>query len=534
VPPASGLWRTHPGAVQSYTDPGWVDDAVGGYYYVEPFVDALACAVERGVADASSAWSTVTGSITNWPAWRAGFAADPRWGSAPRSGLPTGLGAGAETGAYASRLLTPGFDSNGVLNAASWAVAPAGEWFQVAGSRITDTIPSAVAAAIPGYQIYGSSGWNSLTDNWNGLTEDAAGGRYWLVCPGGHNGGSFDGIVRFDAARMKWAVEHMPSDPAQWSASYRNRTSPQPDTYSYCWESDQERIAAQAAGTWSPINDWGWDEIFWRNPEVAAGVQGVGHPTSRHNYSAHAYVAATNELVLMARGARLWRFSLADNRWTYKRVLNDGNHNNVVGAYSLAGTWTHLDESRNTVIYGGAADGAYGVIGYDLSANQWVSAGSPWAIYTVADTRLAGNRVASLAGIAQGGSHAGQYWVYDLTTRTTQVSGTVQYEPGLSRALVGSWTDDYYDGASLCFVPPINRYWYYNLTRPGGAGTPRSMEMFEIDPTTQPWTVRRLPDAVGRHFQPHPNLMRKMVWVPVLNAVMLVDLSSTNVWFFKF
>jgi len=182
VPAAAGTWRTHPGAPQNYTDSGWVTDTVGGYYYVEPLVDALVCAVERGVTDAATAWQTVEANITNWTTWRAGFAADPRWGSAPRAGaaLPYYEGQGTFT----------------TLQAVRDSIADTGGWAQLPNTRLTDVLPTAAQldAIAPRPVLRGNtwpnvyySIWGSAAFTGHAFFTGSCGGHYsyWgndLVC----------------------------------------------------------------------------------------------------------------------------------------------------------------------------------------------------------------------------------------------------------------------------------------------------------------------------------------------------------------
>jgi hypothetical protein len=87
--------------------------------------------------------------------------------------------------------------------------------------------------------------------------------------------------------------------------------------------------------------------------------------------------------------------------------------------------------------------------------------------------------------------------------------------------------DRYYDGAGLAYVPPLNEYWYW--TRMNDA----SMAMFKIDPTTTPWKLSRK-TMTGNGPKPATKVMRKMVWLPGLNAIMQVDRATRDVYFYKF
>ena len=83
-PTRVGSWMTsdldEPAAFSQYTA-----DVRAGAYYPSYFWAALTAAVERNVAGAGTAWTTVQSDVTNLPVWLNGFASDPRWGSTPRN-----------------------------------------------------------------------------------------------------------------------------------------------------------------------------------------------------------------------------------------------------------------------------------------------------------------------------------------------------------------------------------------------------------------------------------------------------------------
>ena len=66
---------------------GFVPVSTAGAGYIEYFWAALVAAVERKVDGGERAWNIVQSNITNLPSWRTGFAAEPRWGSTPRTGI---------------------------------------------------------------------------------------------------------------------------------------------------------------------------------------------------------------------------------------------------------------------------------------------------------------------------------------------------------------------------------------------------------------------------------------------------------------
>ena len=86
TPPAAvaGGWLST-GNDSTKTYSAFLADTTAGAYYPSYFWAALVAAVERNVAGASTAWATVQNNLTGLGSWRAGFAADPRWGCAPRN-----------------------------------------------------------------------------------------------------------------------------------------------------------------------------------------------------------------------------------------------------------------------------------------------------------------------------------------------------------------------------------------------------------------------------------------------------------------
>jgi hypothetical protein len=509
----------------------YVSNATGVAYYPGYYLSCLVAAVDYGLPNALEAFQTVMDGITNIEQWRGGFGTDPRWGQFPRSysqAAFTALGTGSDAGTFNADVLTPGRDERGRMNAASWALVPTGRWIRVAGTDIQQ-FDAVVKARIPGWRVYGTeAGWGATMNNFNGMAHHDATARYWLMNAGGHSGGSNNGIYGFDAIRMAWWIERMPSDTNKWSLQYRNRTAPQPDTYTFCYESDQSRQFEIAAGTATPRTFW-YDEIQWDNPHVPGGnTDESGVPTSEHTYSACIFNPLTNELIKCGRGQRLWRYNRNTGKYTYKRIINDG-----VGSFSGAGGILMFNEATQTFIRSAAADGIYTDIGYNLTTNQWFAASTPWRIFwPPADTRW-GNKVTVIvhpqADSPGVGGTFGRYWVYDVPSGTTDTTGVFQLAPGLNRTdFVGAGS--YYDGAGLVYVPPLNRYWLCTRGTVGIDG----MRWFEIDPTTTPWTISRLVFAAGVTPTPQLQLHKKMFWVPVLNAVMLVDRHDANLQFYKF
>ena len=51
--------------------------------------------------------------------------------------LSSSFGSGSATGSFSADVWTPGFDANGVVNAASWNLVPPGRWIAIAGSELS-------------------------------------------------------------------------------------------------------------------------------------------------------------------------------------------------------------------------------------------------------------------------------------------------------------------------------------------------------------------------------------------------------------
>lgn len=417
------------------------------------------------------------------------------------------LGTGNTAGSFANDLWTPGRDEAGLINQVSWDLVPRGRWIQVAGTRL-DALDTVVKAAVPGWRDYGSGGWNGVTHAWNGVAIDEAGSRAWWVCCGGHADSSNNGIYRFDGLKMRYAVEKIPSDTTAWSTSYRNA-----QTYTSCAESAAEADLKQKAGTLNPVDDWFYDELFWDR-----------QPTARHVYSGVVYSPATDELLMAVR--RLWRYSIAGGRWTYKRLPNDTAQSNF-GEEIIA----TLDESTNQLIVGACGSGGpYGGT-FDLTRRAWTGYKPPWASWTysgAADTRNGHLlTVVMEPDDPSSGPYAspGRYLRFDVRSRQAESIGDLQLSGGLAQAQFKAG----HDGAGLVYVPPLNRYWLVALMKSTG-----SIGWVEVDPTTTPWTAKPLrQQGTVPSLEGSTLVRRRMVWMPALNAVVWLGSASRNVSLYR-
>jgi hypothetical protein len=523
VPAVAGPWFST-GSETVNQRSAFVMDTNAGAYYPSYLWAALVAAVDRGVPGSIEAWQTVNTKVTNLQTWRNGFAIDPRWGATPKTvnaaaviaPPPTPLPAPTgNPGSFANDIWTPGRDATGRVTDASWALVPTERWVSVAGTRI-DGLDAQVKAAVPGWRDYGSNGWTGVTDAWSGFAVDTAGSRMWIM-GGGHNNSTNNGVYRFDALRMQWDIESLPSDPANWSAAYKSSGN-----FSKNPESDAQFTASFAAGTLKPINDWYADEL-----------PGDRKPTARHTYSGMVYVPDTNELVM--NYVRFWRFSLATKTWTYKRLIRD-----VATSFQTSTSVPYMDQEGMIGIYDEASKeflassagsyGRYAATGYNLTQNQWTNWTSPWNRYFDAADVRHGRRVVVVkppTRAASRGGSAGLYWDYDLDKRMVTTSGQLQYADGLTQDSFAN-DDWYYDGAGLTYLPSRNRFWLFTQMATG------AMALLEIDPTTAGgWTVRRAPNIVGKVPVPNAILKRKMIYLPALNAVVLCATGSQDMFLYK-
>ena len=429
--------------------------------------------------------------------------------------VSTGFANGSNAGSYdaATDVWTPG-RLNGVVNASSWSLVPTGRWVQIAGTRL-DGLTAAVMAGSPGWSP-STLAWNAVMNAWNGFAIDTVKSRMWLVAAGGHADGSNTGIYRFDAFKMAWAVEKMPSNRTLWSQEYASAHFGG-GSYTGCNESAAQASAKQTAGTLGAINDWGSDEVYWDNPSVNPGVSLIGNPTSRHVYSGTFYAASSNELILACR--RFWRYSITSGQWTYKRAFP--------AAVDGAELYAHYDEKTHEMLFGGCGDGVYTNLKYDLTTNTWGSSWCPWSLYGVADTRHQRDITNFSPPMPDRADiYPGKYWKYNLDSRSLTTSGNVQFGGGLT---IGEFLPSFKgpDGCGITYIPGLNRYWILYVMN-GWV-----MRWLQLDPTTTPWTLSPL--TFANPAPPSQNKpMRKIVYLPDLNAVMFFSSGSGPGYLYKF
>lgn len=433
--------------------------------------------------------------------------------------IPHSFGQGTDAGSIAGDRWTPGRDDQGVVNQASWSLVPTGRWVSVAGTRM-DVLDGVIKAAMPQWREL--STWDRYTNSWSSMAPDLARSRIFFY-GGGHGDGSNNGLYSFNFYKMGWSVEMLPSYQGLWSGSYRNSGN-----WGWCPESFAAAAAKIVAGTAQAKNDVWQDEVFWD-----------GKQTAKHSY--HSYVFVPGENSVMFLNGRLWKLNLDSASYTFKRLINDS-----FGNLNTSGTWRYplLDAEHGLTIYDevtnellASAAGSSGItnrVRYNLSTDTWTLNPSqynpPWGPWDDIPSTRVGRNVTVISPPRSTGGVAGNAWVYNLDSRSVSASSTgFLFAGGLAQAKFSAYgaASGYYDGSGVEFIAPLNRYWMWTLMADG------SMASLEIDPTTTPWTIS--PKAFeGDVPTPNKNMLRKMFWMPDMNAVWLYDRASKDWYVYRF
>lgn len=492
----SGTWfginaQSH----SAYTD--GVADTAGGVSYPVYFWSALVAAVERGVAGAATAWQTVLSNITGIDTWRAGFGSDPRWGSVPKN--PPGFATGAGTGSIAGQVWTPARTGE-LVNLASWDSVPTGDWYEVSGTRI-----DALTITSPGWTS-GNLGWAGVMNAWNGFAVDTAGSRLWLAAAGGHSDSANNGVYEFNAYKMAWSVRRQPSDRSVWSSMYSSLTAPQPGTYTECYESRALTPYAAMGEQTYPVA-YHFDTLAWDM-----------RPTSRHVYQSTVYSASRNELISGVR--QMWRFSLDTNDWVFGRRWDDRDEPD---GSDVRGIW---DEVTGEYLFSGSSGTGYARI-YNPAANTFSAWVPPWRSSPAFQTRY-GRTVSLIKGITTsyvfGSGSEGQFWRYDLDSRTADRDEQVQLGGGLTAADFLSPGSNQ-GGWSFEYIPPLGKYWVL-------ANMAAGRRWLQLDPATTPATLSPLTFTNPPAANTLPS--GKVVYMPELDAVLMATYADRGFFVYKF
>jgi hypothetical protein len=277
-PTASGPWKTSSTNATSYSSGDYSTDSVANtsLNYATHFWAALVAAVEREVPAALTAWNTVQANVTDLAAWQTGFAADPRQGSYPRSGL-----------------------------------APA--WVPDAGKFATvNTAPATVADPCPARTCAysGNSGFEAIWTAWNGGAYAPTLGAYGslLFFGGGHYAYHGNEVVAYDIAARTWSRLSDPSPYGPgltpgWTTNTQNLV---------LGDGIVDASAGFNDGTPYPIHtNMGVDYL---PPDAGGGTLG-----------SLVHIAHSNTGIPIVTDCRLWRFDLSLRTWSTSATITNFN-----------------------------------------------------------------------------------------------------------------------------------------------------------------------------------------------------------------
>ena len=421
---------------------------------------------------------------------------------------PAGFAPGSVVGGSynsSTNTWTPERDGSGVVKEASWAEVPAEKWTEVAGGNL-DALTSAITAA--GWDA-GNLAWAGVMQAWNGFAVDTAGSRVWLVCAGGHNDSSNNGIYRFDCFKMRWTVEQQPSDRTAWSTRYLSHDGNPGGSFTACPETGEAVPQAglgEEAATATPIKNY-YDRLLWDN-----------RPTSRHQYASPAYDPVGDRLIFGCRS--VWVFDRASQTWTmnyrWDQAMDgadiSGYYDENTGEYLMAGNGDGLNTSRAFNL---------GTRTFAAWATSWI--GDPWP--DVGEVRH--GREITVWSQPHNDRTASYYSKYSLDSRSATISRTqVTMDSSIAASEFPSKDSLNTGSPPLVYIPSLNEYWtLVNLTASG-------MTFLALDPTTTPWTLKRKTLA-GAVPVSGSRPCRKMVFMPNINAVLL-SAHESHTYVYKF
>lgn len=521
TPAASGSWMGYgpaSGPYASYTADGSLSATYPSYFW-----SALVAAVERGVSGASTAWSTVQAGITNLASWLGGAATEPRWGVTPRTGI--GWGSGVATGSYdgTSATWTPARDTDGRINAASWALVPnnAAQWVQVAGTRM-DVLDSVVKSAVPGWTDRGGESWIGVLQDWNGMACDFRFGQERTIhaVGGGHYGSSNDGIYTFDLRKMQWAVELLPSDPQYWDSGYNGYSTGSFTNYTLA-------AAYQAA---NPTNVLGvYMDEFFDPANPSDPLRSSRRPTSRHTYGSQVFVSELGSAGKLLMGCRrYWEYDFASKTWALPKLPFGTAPGSFDGSTGYTGenmeAWWNAAESRYYVCatqnYGSSQAWSVQPGGANWRWEGYMPTGGYEAFATAQE--VIGNTIWTLHFHDGGSGGFGRPWRMvetDMTTRA-QVNHAVTLGASLSSL---SWPKNDWDGQGMCWVPTVGKWLV--LVYHASIGQVWSW----LDPATWTIDVAGIAGAPGGDYR----LQNKVRWVSGIGAVLWITHADQNVRLLK-
>jgi hypothetical protein len=124
------------------------------------------------------------------------------------------------------------------------------------------------------------------------------------------------------------------------------------------------------------------------------------------------------------------------------------------------------------------------------------------------------------------GNNSPLYWQYSLDSRSTTVSGTMQFGGGITQANFSS-TATFAEDGGLCYAADLNRYWL------AWRNASEQTAFYSINPTTTPWTISPLTGIAGTAPANVIHPERKLVYMPALHAVAMCVNGSVEMYIVK-
>ncbi|WP_246356965.1 hypothetical protein [Pyxidicoccus fallax] len=355
---------------------------------------------------------------------------------------------------------TPGRDAEGLVNAASWELVPKGRWIEVAGTPLT-SLDAAVKAALPGFRDLGSGGIAAVINAYSGVAVDAPRARWWAF-GGGHADSSNNGLYRFDMAKMRWSIEQLPDNSANWTGVTYGIT------YSFYPPADAYAKA-------HPDSDVFNDEFF--DPDRPAAS--TGNPVARHTYNGLVYNPDLQEVAFGVR--RMWRYSLTTRTWKRHNPFNTpgASYNGATG-YGGSQGWTFWDEVKHRYLFGPTENYNYSRWwSFDTDDQSWNwETITPPAWHFAQMVRVGRTLVSFPYPEAEHGSFPTfppRLITYDMDTAKW---GDLKLKHDLEVSRIYT---DYFEGMIFTYVPPLNRYIAAFPYDRDGDGR-REYRTFEVDP----------------------------------------------------
>ncbi|MCP3143254.1 hypothetical protein [Pyxidicoccus xibeiensis] len=434
-------------------------------------------------------------------------AGGPDAGNPPPPPPDFSWGNGTETGRLEGNVWTPGRDSTGLVNAVSWALVPKGRWIEVAGTPLT-SLDAELKAALPGYRDFGSGGLAAVINAYSGVAVDAPRARWWAF-GGGHADSSNNGLYRFDMAKMRWSIEQLPDNPANWAGVVFGIT------YSYY----------PPAGEYSkahPDSDVFNDEYF----DPVRPAASTGNPTARHTYNGLVYNHDLQEVAFGVR--RMWRYSLTTHSWKRHNPFNTpGSKYDGAAGYGGAAGWTFWDEVTHRYYFGPTENYNYSRWwSFDTDDQTWKwETVTPPAWFFAQMVRVGRTLVSFPYPQPQYGVFPPRLITYDLDTAKW---GDLQLEHDL--VLSGVYTE-YFEGMIFTYVPPLDRYIAAFPYDRGGDGS-FEYRTFELDPKTR--ELREAPQwEAGAFGGWHDLVKNRFFYLATHDALVYVRKGEENLRVFR-